>query len=177
MTVDDFLDHVIERNELFNRRLEKAITGKSNDDLLRQSHHGEWSPIQVVEHMTLANSYYLPMMSDALASASRGAPAREIKHSFFGRMIIKATGPNGNAPAPASLHPKERPDVGESLAIWRKQQEDLLQYAVQAKGIDLSIVGVRNPIVKWIRMNLADCFEVMTVHTDRHVGQIEERLK
>src|SRR5262245_27249176 len=104
MIVNDFLDHIIDRNEQLIRRMEDSVAGKHDAELLRHPHEGVWSPAQVIEHMTLANSYYLPMMGDAIVSAGQGAPAREVRHSFFGKWIIKATGPNGNAPAPPALH-------------------------------------------------------------------------
>jgi hypothetical protein len=46
----------------------------------------------------------------------------------------------------------------------------------RAEGKELSGTGVRNPFFGFIRMNLADCFEIVTVHTEGHVGQIEERV-
>jgi hypothetical protein len=36
---------------------------------------------------------------------------------------------------------------------------------------------MRSPIVPIFKMNLADIFEILTVHGERHVGQIERLVR
>ncbi len=126
--------------------------------------------------MVLANRPYLQTIQGGLAGAGRCTGDPPIRHSFFGRLLIKAAGPRGNAPAPKILHPRPVPTWLEVLAEWQQQQTQLLSLLDQAAGVDLSSAPVRNPFVRVIRMNLADCLEIMTAHTERHVRQVEERV-
>nr|CAA9249800.1 hypothetical protein AVDCRST_MAG63-1860 [uncultured Armatimonadetes bacterium] len=59
---------------------------------------------------------------------------------------------------------------------WHRQQAELISLIDRAAGVDLSAASVRNPFLPVIRMNVADCLEIVTAHTERHVGQIEERV-
>ncbi len=176
MQVDDYLASITERTTELTRRLDAAVIGRSPEDLLRQPSAGVWSPAQVVEHLVITNRSYVPVMRAAIDLAPRDYGGSEAKLSFIGRTIAKMAGPGGNAPAPKFLFPTNRPDVDAVLVEWREQHAQILEIAVAAKGVDLSVVKIRNPFVKWVRLNLVDCFEIMTVHTDRHVGQIEDRV-
>src|SRR5262249_52896651 len=136
-----------------------------------------WTPAQVLEHMVITNGIYLPIMRTAVERAPTSESESQIRHSWFGNFIRKATAPDRkNTPAPRKLYPRGAAIGVEILDSWRKQQEEFLALIEQAEGIDLSRVSVRNPLLPIFRMNLADCFEIMTVHTERHVAQIEERL-
>lgn len=135
-----------------------------------------WSPAQVIEHMVLTNKPYLQAMESALQKAERTSEDRPIRYSFFGNLLCKAAGPGGNAPAPKALYPRSTTIPTTILQEWEQQQRQLLLLLNKAAGIDLSRVRVWNPLVRIIPMNLADCFALLTAHTERHIGQIKERI-
>lgn len=135
-----------------------------------------WSPAQIVEHLVLSNRPYLQTMATALQEASRTSTDPPVRHSFFGKILCQAAGPDGNAHAPKTLHPRTTSISLTILAEWRQQMADLLKLLDQAAGVDLSGVRVWNPLVRILPMNLADCFALLTAHTERHIRQIEARL-
>ena len=135
-----------------------------------------WSPAQVVEHMVLANRPYLKTIEAGMERAQKGTGDHQIHYSFFGKLLIKAVGPDGNAPAPKVLHPSPRPIWRDVFTEWQQQQTQLLSLLDQGAGIDFSRASVRNPFIRMIRMNVADCLEIMTAHTERHVRQVQARL-
>lgn len=164
------------RNRAFVSRMETATRDLDEAALNLQQNAKTWSPAQVVEHLVLTNRAYLPAMKAALERAGKCAGDPPIRYSFFGNFLMKAAGPNGNAPAPKALHPRTTPISRTILAEWQQQQAELQTLLDQSAGIDLSQIPIRNPLVSIIRMNLADCFAITTAHTERHIGQIEERV-
>lgn len=137
---------------------------------------GGWSPAQIFEHLVLSNEPYLDIFDRALSAARDGGEA-PVKQSFLGKMILKAAGPAGNAPAPKAFVPGPGPFGREVYVRWRAQQERLIAFCAAAKSKDLGSARVRNPLLKWVRMTLCDCFLIMADHTERHIRQIEEKAQ
>lgn len=164
------------RNEALRARLTNATCDLDDAALNRRPDPQTWSPAQVVEHLVLTNRPYLQTIETALKQSEKRAGNPAVRYSFFGKLIAKAAGPGGNAPAPKALHPRTTPISREILEEWRQQQARLLSLLDFAAGIDLSGVSIHNPFVRLIRMNIADCFELLTAHTERHVEQIEARV-
>lgn len=133
----------------------------------------DWSAGQILEHMRLANLPYLTAMAKAVAGAPTSTQG-EAKLTWFGKMLVRASGPSGNFPAPKQLHPSAGPFGQEIVNTWSGQNHEFLRIAEHAKGTPLSQVKLRNPFFPIFPMNLVDCFEVIEQHTERHVGQIEK---
>ncbi len=175
MRVSERLADWKSRNEKLVTRLLQAVEGLDEETLNRSSVSGVWSPAQVVEHMVLAHRPYLETMTNALPRALADGGNSTISHSFFGRLIMKGIGPGGKAPVLKSLNPREATIPLSILEEWQEQQSRVLVLIEQAAGKYLSRTAVRSPFFRFIRMNLADCFEILTSHTEGHVAQIEER--
>jgi len=135
-----------------------------------------WSPAQIIEHLVLANRPYLRAIGGVLKNAPRTQGDAPLRYTFFGKLLRKAVGPDGNAPAPKALHPRTTPIPTSVIQEWQQQQTELMALLNQSTGVDLSRTRVWNPLVKIIPMNLADCFAILTAHTERHLQQIEQRL-
>jgi hypothetical protein len=165
-----------ERNQEMQRRLLRLISALDEKTLNMPPDVAAWSPAQVIAHLVLSNQRYLPRMEAALQNAERFSGNPPVHYSFFGRFLRKVAGPGGNAPAPKSLHPPTATIPTTIVQEWEQQQLQLLSLLNRANGVDLSRIRVWNPLVRIIPMNLADCFELLTAHTERHVAQIEERI-
>ena len=135
-----------------------------------------WSAAQIVEHMIIVNRIYLQEIQGGMERVKKATGDASLRYTFFGRLLIRASGPNGNAPSPKVFIPSSNPIWQEVFAEWREQQTHLLVLLEKAARADLSGTYVKNPVVRVLRMNLADCFEIMTAHAERHVGQIQERM-
>jgi hypothetical protein len=122
--------------------------------------------------MMLANERYLLPVKDALDKSEKRVRS-DVKYTRFGKFLIKNAGPEGNAPAPKPLHPKPGFYSNEVIEKWALQTEDFVDLAKSAHGHDLCSVRFPNPFLAIFKMNLADSFEILTVHTERHVRQIE----
>lgn len=157
-------------------RVRSALAGKPEDQL-NHSKNGEWSPYQVIEHLNLSNAPYLAKIKSALEGAPKSDAEQGIRHTWLGKVIIKGGGPSGNAPAPKPLVPAPGPYTSQVFERWKQQQEEMLTLAATAAERDLSSIRIPNPFLKIFKMNLADCFAIFKEHTERHVRQIEERVR
>lgn len=132
-----------------------------------------WSAGQIYAHMMLANAQYLPLLKIAIDGAPRARVGDSVQHTWFGQFIIKGAGPEGNAPAPKSLHPRSTPFDKDVVEQWAAQTQDFMDLARRAHGADLCAAKIKNPFIPLLKLNLADCFEILTEHTERHIRQIE----
>jgi hypothetical protein len=172
-----FLADCKHRMEQVTQRMLKAVSGIDEAAFNRRPDSNTWSPGQVVDHLVVSNRDYIPAIKSAIFAAQKSDADGQVHFSFFGKQIIKAAGPNGNAPAPRKLWPRSSRIDPEVIEIWKLQQEQIVRMMDQAAGMDLSRVKLRNPLITWIPMNLADCFEILTAHSERHVAQVEQRMK
>ncbi len=173
MTYEAFLEGVAARAKEHERRAVAASEGLTSEQFNKPAGR-EWSVARVYKHLCLADEPYLMAIEGALSRAPTGSG--DVKHSFVGKMLMKASGPGGNAPSPAFLIPPALALSAEVIEEWKRYRGTFLRLVESAKGKDLK-VGVKNPFIKFLPMKLADLFAVIDVHTERHVRQIEERSR
>jgi len=155
----------------------RVIMDSIDDDTINRVPKGNlWTVGQVFDHMIIANTPYLAVMEEKVSTSKANGPG-EIKHSWLGNFLMKAGGPDGNAPAPKFMIPAPPPTSRERIDLWFAQMDLFLQIIDRAKGLDLSRVKAKNPYFKLLPMNLADFVGVTVQHTERHIRQIEERSK
>lgn len=135
-----------------------------------------WTVGQVFDHMIIANTPYLAVLEEKIASSPKNGPG-EVTHTWLGKFLMNVGGPNGNAPAPKAMIPGDPPTSRDRIDLWFAQMDLFLQFIKQSKGLDLSRVKAKNPYVKLFGMNLADFFGVTSQHTERHIRQIEDRSR
>lgn len=168
-----FLDHLRSETQQLTIRLEKAAATHSDETWDIVPARG-WSPAGIARHMVLTNAPYLSVLAGVVAQARPATQAR-IAHTWFGSMLLKGAGPQGNSPAPRSLHPGPGPHGKPVVEEWTRQQTAWLALIEGAKGKELSGTRLRNPFVPIFRMSIADALAVAVAHTERHVSQIEAR--
>lgn len=180
MHCSEFLRDVEERLLEHVERARTSIEGLSDTGLNAKPATNPWSIAQIFAHMMLANGSYLPTMKTAIEGNKPTSNPGPIQHSFFGKFLLNAAGPQGNVPAPKSMRPKAGPFGRDILDQWSAQTREIVDLARKAQGLDLCAIKVPNPFFPILKMNLADCFGILAEHSERHVGQIEgiaERTK
>jgi hypothetical protein len=173
MTFDELTFDAAARSAEHEQRAVDAAQGLT-DEQFNQPVGGEWSVAKVFKHLCLASEPYLIAMEKAIAECKPGSG--EVKHSFLGKIVIHASGPSGNAPAPGFLNPPDYALSKEVIAEWSGHEGRFRKLCEMAKGKNLSL-KVRNPFIKFMRLSVADMFAIMVVHAERHVQQIEERSR
>lgn len=175
MTCRELIQNCEAQNKELLARAEKSQAALSAQQW-NESSPGGWSPAQIFEHMTLANAPYLEALERVLPNAPMGDET-PVRHTLFGKMIHKVSGPSTNAPAPKNLHPSKKKHTREIYSLWKEQQSRIVDLHEIAKGKNLAGVKVANPFLKLFKMTLCDFFAIITAHTERHVGQVESRVR
>lgn len=177
MNTSEFLSTIREQGASHLERLPDACRSLSNECFNGPPAPFAWNPAQIVDHVVLANSHYLPEIERLVGRAARAGGDPVVRHTWGGKLIIKFAGPDRDVPPPGSvLLPRKGAIARGIVDLWRGQQEAFLKLTEQATGSDLMKHRMRSPFAKFLRLNLADALEIWTVHTERHVRQIEERV-
>jgi hypothetical protein len=175
MTSAELLTSVIDRLDSLEARTRAAFDKLDDDAANKPVPPSNWSPYQILDHLMKSDVPYLPLLRDAIANAPDGDSVA-VRHSFFGKFIIKGAGPSGNAPAPRPLIPDPGPHSRAVLDNYLVHARELRSIFVSAKGKDLNLPRFNNPFVRIFKMSVADLAEIAAVHTERHIGQIEAAL-
>jgi hypothetical protein len=176
MVCSTYLEEIASRVEDLRNRSRLIGATLTADQLNWSTGPGNWSIGQIYEHMHLGNSYYFPAMERAVEFGRYGGH-QEVRHSLIGGAIIKAAGPQSNAPVPRKLRPGNGPFTSDVVQEFDDDHARILMLCAQAEDLDLTSSRIKNPILPIITMNLADAFEIVTAHAERHLGQIEQMVR
>ncbi|MBI1756270.1 MAG: DinB family protein [Fimbriimonas ginsengisoli] len=177
MTSAEFLGDYPTRVRAYLHRAENAVKGLDATAINARPAGAVLSIGQILEHLALGAEGYVSPMNHALVKAKKSTADKALHFTFFGKLIIKAAGPDGKGPMPKKLVPGPGPYGPEVLDRFKNAFEDIIAIAEGCKGMDLGSATIRNPIVSFITMNLADCFAIQEAHAKRHVAQIEAQVK
>ena len=172
MHTEAFIDDVTRRYADLESRA-RAAFAKLGPDGINAAGAGEWTPGQILRHLVMANQKYLDNMESAVATATRGDSP--LKHTLAGKMLVKVSRPEANTPAPKFLQPEPGPYTETILDAFVSQLQRATAIAESARGANLTATKFKNPYAGWLPMNLFDPFEILAVHGERHVRQVEER--
>lgn len=148
--------------------------GLTDVQLTQRPSNGGWSISQVLEHLVLTGEMYLVGINTAIAAAKPTACPPFWKPTFVGWMLATAVSPQAprklSAPKRMQPGPVARPNI---VAIYSAETARIASLLDRASALDLNRVRIASPILKIIRLNLGDCFEVNIQHGTRHLDQVE----
>src|SRR5690606_17849596 len=106
MTQNELLDKCEAQVKDLIERLPKALEGLSDEQFNTPAPGGPWSIAGIIDHMNIAAGPYFATVAPLIKNGPKSAGG-EVKNTFFGGMITKAAGPNGNAPASGNMVPSK----------------------------------------------------------------------
>jgi uncharacterized damage-inducible protein DinB len=175
----EHLDQLLRDSAEIDARAEALAARLGPGQLNWSPPEGGWGVGQVFEHLCVANDSYLERFEAILArpDAPRATEASAWRPSVMGGMLARALSPRSTrktrAPKRYRVGGTPRPNVvGEFL----RRQRDLEAYMRRAAPLDWRRTRTTSPISPLIRLNLGDCFTILVVHAQRHMGQIERLL-
>jgi hypothetical protein len=144
--------------------------------LVRRPTPPGWSVGEVLEHLCIADELYHKPLTTLVATArpDAGAPAREWKPSFFGKLIAGALARPRRMKAPGRFKPGAAPRNGV-VEDFLARDSRLVALMDDAASLDWRALRLASPAlpVPIIRLNLGDVFNIHVVHVRRHLGQME----
>ena len=162
-----------------NDRRATAIAGPLDDDALNwQPAPGKWSIGQCLDHIVIMECLYVRELAPAIAHAdqrqTRSDDQPQERYSLLGRLLIRGVRPGSSLKvrAPGKFEP--RPLVPTAiLEDFRNEEGRLRELAEQSAGLDLGRVKLASPVTTLVRLNGADTFKILVLHTSRHLDQAQ----
>jgi hypothetical protein len=144
--------------------------------LVRRPSPPGWSVGEVLEHLCIADELYRKALTALVATArpDAGAPAREWRPTFFGKLIAGALSRPTKIKAPGKFRPGASPRNGV-VEDFLARDSRMIAMMDDAASLDWRALRLASPVlpVPIIRLNLGDVFNIHVVHVRRHLGQME----
>lgn len=158
----------------------------SDESLSTKLHPKKWSIIECLEHLNMANGYYLEELQKTFQQT---LPTHKEKFSsgIIGNMMVNNMKPiqrNNEIKIPmkmptfATFMPKNIENK-QVLSIFFKHQEELISYIEKSKEVDIEAIRIRSAIGNILRFRLGDCYRFLVAHNQRHIQQaknVEKKL-
>jgi hypothetical protein len=164
-----------------NQKEAKRLTEDLTEEQLNWKPSAEsWSIAQCLDHLAVAGAGFDSIFTEALERGRRKWPvSSEVPYrpSLIGGLLIRQIVPENTRKvnAPKIFRPSTS-DIRGSLQKYLQQEEKLLGFVREAKGIDYNKTRLRSPVTSLIRYSLADAFVVIVVHGRRHLLQAQRVL-
>jgi hypothetical protein len=159
-------------------RARQLMAGIGDGQLIWRPPDGGWGIDQVLEHIAVTNEQFLGKIRACLSNPrtpTRKTGDAEWRPTLAGKFLAYVMRNPRKAPAPSLYRPgpSVRPHVLEGFL---RSHLDLQTELERASNVDLRRARTTSPVSGLIPLNLGDCFEVLALHSDRHLSQIE-RIK
>jgi hypothetical protein len=163
-----------------HKRVAELARALDPERLVRRPTPIGWSVGEVLEHLCVADEIYRKPLS-ALINGARpdaGAPLREWKASFFGKLIAGALERPKKMKSPGRFKPGQTPRNGV-VEDFLARDTRVLTMMDDAASLDWRKLRMASPALPLplVWLNLGDVFRIHVVHVRRHLGQMERVVK
>jgi hypothetical protein len=140
-----------------------------------------WSIAQCIGHLNLINGQDLTRLASVIdAARSRGVKgAGPFHYSWLSRKFVALMEPGApkKFKAPKQFVPQPDAEIDITLAEYRRISNQLIQFAQNARGLDLSKVKTGLAGVPVVTMPLGARLSLLATHDSRHLWQAGEVLR
>jgi hypothetical protein len=148
-------------------------------ELQQRPARGGWSVAECIQHLTLTNHLYIPILFDALTLAPEGKGP--YKMDWKGRLLKWILEPPYRSKV--KTMPSLEPRIGNIHAVlpdFLASQQGFLDAMAQWHGVALDKVLITSPFKKSLRYNIYSLFNVVAAHQRHHLWQaqrVREQIK
>jgi len=151
-----------------------ALTNPLSDEqFVWRPSSDSWSIAECLDHLNATARVYLPALDEGISDAIRRGVYSEgpFKYNWLGRFSVRFSDMRVRLKAPDEVLPGTGRTRSEILNAFRAYQVQYIDRLRQANGVDLARARVRMPVNGWLRIPLGSGFELMAVHSRRHLAQ------
>ncbi|HEX4602351.1 MAG TPA: DinB family protein [Candidatus Angelobacter sp.] len=146
-----------------------SFAGVAEADCRRCHAEGSWSVLETVEHLTMAETIQLKLITMQRVPRPADAPDRE---QFFLQVVADRS---RKMESPESARPTGRfATLTDAAAQFKKTRDGVIQFAEQNTAEDMRATEVRHPHPAAGNVSLFEMLIIMARHAERHAAQIEE---
>lgn len=172
-----FLAQCAERVEAASSEFEALVGGMTREQAVWRPDPARWSVVECIDHVNRTAELYFRGMGPAIERArARGIEgAAPYRHgTVLGRLVLRVLEPGAGRTfsAPRIFRPARRSfDLPAVSDDFRRVVGTLLGLIEDADGLDLGRVRFANPAIPLLKVNLAEAFEIHSLHIPRHLAQ------
>ena len=160
------------------------IGNLDNEVLTKKESPKKWSALEVVEHLNKVYDVYLDNFQAAIAKAEELSANKtpEMKRTILGRLSIYANRPKGKKRRFKMktfdfFRPAITPDnVHEIVETYLDKKERFNSLIKEARTKNLKHVKIPTALGERVKFYVAECFEFLLAHEERHMIQIAEAI-
>ena len=166
------LSQWIARNQTQCGEVQALARGLSSRDMHWNPTEGGWSIAQVLDHLNITARQYGPALQKSIALQK--PQASEFRPGWMSRKLLHmvSAANQGRLKAPKSFQPPPAPET-DGVEDFMLLQEELVQCMQAADGVDLNRSKLRSPALPILRLSLGVAFDLLGLHTDRHLKQAQ----
>lgn len=176
-----FIEELLADNSANTERAERIASQLSLAQLRWRPAPNVWGVGHCLDHLRLGAEVYFPTLESTIERARSkhlvAPPDMQHRHSLMGRMLINAVSPESKkmkAPR-AIVPPADFPnDVYER---FQASQRRLGEFMESVAGLNVNRMRFSSPLMRIVRLNVADALEMLVVHAVRHLNQAEAVTK
>ncbi len=155
-------------NEKIRKALLDAIEGLTDDQLNQKPAEGEWSPMEILEHLNLMETFIAHNISRTLASEHSEKASKKPIQLTVSR-LVKVDAPRQTAPSGEFIPLDDMNSrLEKSRLLLDSIYEETPLEVLENKSMKHPIFG-KIPLVQW--------FPFVGLHEKRHLKQLEITIK
>ena len=157
-----------------------ALTNRlTKEQFAFKAEPAKWSVGECIEHLNLSMHAYLKFMNPVIRKTDLKASGDYAQGTIMGRIMLKALRkPGRRYPAPRSFTPnKNELNPDKVRSNFEKQITRLRQALEDSEGLAIGQITMPWPVFRFIKISLAQAFELQILHNDRHFKQAEQVIQ
>ncbi len=174
--------NILDRSEKIDHHFSGLVANLDEQNWLQRANEKTWSPIEIIHHLNIIYSIYLPKFEETLAAVGSSGVGRGNKTSILGWLSINVTAPrNGKRPWKMKtmkylepiVHPTEWKLV---LDTFRKNKEAFNQIITRCEGANVGHIKMATSLGEKVKLYVPECLGFVLVHEERHFQQLHELI-
>ncbi len=168
----------IETHGEATERVGRIVEGLSDTQANWRSGPKSWSVAECIAHLNRSLDTYMARMTPAIEAArveNQTGTEPYGRGTLVGRFLVGfLSNPSKKTSAPGVFQPEAGElDSAATAQTFRELASRFQELAEAADGLDLDSIKIATPVSGWLRLSLAQAFEVHILHTPRHLAQAE----
>ncbi|WP_299533378.1 DinB family protein [Ulvibacterium sp.] len=146
-----------------------------------------WSVLEIIEHLSIAYTFYVEKIDAALAKSPERTTENEVlKARAWQKLIIKGQRPKEGKRQwkmktlqkfePIFSNNLSQEQINEAFEKFNHLYDHLKQSILNGRQKEVSKTKVSSAIGPIVTFYLPECFEFLLSHAERHLVQIQETL-
>lgn len=179
MSISNDIASLIRQFEERIKQVETIASPLNEEQFRWRPEPDRWSICENIMHLALSPGDYYPIIARAAEKARIGGYGLKgtftkgtIRAQLFIKMLAQPI--RIRSKTVKSLVPGEPRGKKEVLNDFRESQTRLIELLRDFDGVDLGKAMMNSPYVNFLRMTVAQAFEVLLVHNDRHIWHMQQ---